>query len=289
MERAIPAVALVVVTGLTAPHIEAQEALTGVPGDFKAVEESVIRIRTVAELETTRSDTRTGEERPGTRPYSIDGSGVVVGEIEIDGRREYLILTNHHVADASNYVLEEGGYLRVNPENTLAVPSVEEKSFLMRAPTQTISDEDVLLIELVRHVRGDMTLMRTVGVDRELTVFDGRIGYAAGEIAEGAAVVTSGFPWGAERLVAMGSIVEVYHAHDLGMPHRDFVVDLPVEPGQSGGPLFLMEEDEAGAVEFRLIGLIHARDRERNYAVPYSLWEDALGDFPETLQERLVR
>ncbi len=287
MKKLITTILVATIPALSPPGA-AQQPDPGIPADFRAVEESIIRIRTSAELEVTRSDPSSRDE-PATRPYSIDGSGVVVGEMLVDGRREYLILTNHHVADASNYVLEEGGYLRVNPENTLAVPSVEEQSFLMRSASDTVSEEDVQLIELVRHVRGDMTLMRTVGIDRELVVFTGPIGFAEGEIEVGAPVVTGGYPWGGERLVAAGSILELDYPHELGMPHGDFVLDLPVEPGQSGGPLFLVEENAEGAVDFRLIGLIHARDRDRNYGVPYSLWAESLGDFPEPLRERLVR
>jgi hypothetical protein len=66
---------------------------------------------------------------------------------------------------------------------------------------------------------------------------------------------------------------------------------VPVEPGQSGSPIFLVEGDaENGeALTFRLIGLVHAKDLERNYGVPYRLWEDSLWKFPDELQDRLVQ
>lgn len=254
---------------------------------FEELSPSIIRIRTIADLEHTLDSSREGPS--ASRPYSVDGTGVVVGEMMVKGNREYLILTNHHVADASNYVLEEAGYLRMNPANTRSVPSVKEESYLMAAPTESISEDDVLLIELVRRVEGDMTLMRTSGATRELVVFDGKIGYAEEEELRGATVLTSGYPWAGEKIVALGSVVEADFPHMLGIPHNDLVVDLPVEPGQSGGPIFLVEDaGEERGVEFRLIGLVHAKDDLRNYGVPYELWQESLKDFPEELQSRLV-
>ncbi|MEX2581693.1 MAG: serine protease [Gemmatimonadota bacterium] len=273
------------------PAALAQGGGEAVQSEIEAISESVVRIRTIADLEYQRDDARTGTTRTAVRPYSVDGTGVVVGEMEVDGRTEYLILTNHHVADASNYVLQEGGYLRVNPSNTLAVPSVHETSYLMESAGGEVAEEGTELIELVRRVRGDMTLMRTSGATRKLSVFRGMIGYVDGEVTAGAEVVTSGYPWGGERIVAAGSVLAVDHIHELGLPHADFVLDLPVEPGQSGGPIFLVEPDVAAdeGRRFRLIGLVHAKDRERNYGVPYSLWRDSLDEFPAELQTRLVR
>lgn len=269
--------------------IVAQTGAGGTSEAYDSIAESIIRIRTIADIETSR--TRGHSNRGGAivRPYSVDGTGVVIGEIEVDGRREYLILTNHHVADASNYVLEEAGYLRVNPSNTLAIPEVDERSYLMRAATDSISGDDIELVEMVRRVRGDMTLMRTIGANREMTVFTGPIGYTEDEIEAGSAILTGGYPWGREKVVAVGTIEEVDVLHELGMPHHDFLIDVRIEPGQSGGPVFLIDESPNGDVEFRLIGLVHAKDRERNFAVSYRSWEEAVEDFPEVLRGRLVR
>jgi S1-C subfamily serine protease len=257
---------------------------------FDGLAESIVRIRTVADLGRTQPKPGPRSAKAAVRPYSVDGSGVVIGRTVVDGRTEYLILTNHHVADASNYVLEEGGYLRVNPSNTLAVPSVPEASYILETPGDSVAPTDVALIELVRLVRGDMALMRTSGASRELTVFEGAIGYRKGEIVAGAPIVTSGYPWGGERITAAGTIEEVGYVHELGLPHTDFVVDVPVEPGQSGGPIFLVERSaKEASPRFRLIGLVHAKDRDRNFAVPYDLWAESLDEFPEEIQARMVR
>lgn len=288
--KSLSTVAIIAALTLPASGVFAQPTPDATRAAFDQIVGSVVRIRTIADLASEDVASRNGQEIEA-RPYSVDGSGVVVGSMEVDGRREYLILTNHHVADASNYVLEDGGSLRVNAANTLAAPRVKEESFLMHASVEEVSSADVRLVEIVRRVRGDMTLMRTDGIERELPVFGGEIGYREGEIEAGAAVLTSGFPWGGYQIAAMGQIVEVGYLHDLGLPHEDFIVDLPIEPGQSGGPLFLIEGDpELGEpITFRLIGLVHARDRERSYGVAYHGWQEALDEFPAELQSRMIR
>lgn len=283
-------IALAAMVSLPTTGADAQDLSGAVLAEFQKIEGTIIRIRTIADLEFSRIDMRTGEARPADKPYSIDGTGIIVGETMVGDRTEYFILTNHHVADASNYVLEEGGYLRVNPSNTLAVPSVNEESYLLAAARDSVTADDIRLVEVVRRVEGDMTLMRTDGANRKLPIYDGPIGYSADEVGPGARVATSGYPWGGRKMFAIGSILEVEFPHELGMPHADLIVDLPVEPGQSGGPVFLLEETASPEepVHFRLIGLIHARDRHRNYAVPYRTWGKALGEFPEELRERMV-
>jgi hypothetical protein len=299
VKRIVRTAALAAALAQTPISVHAQEqvsaptaAAEAIQSEFEAIAGTVVRIRTVAKLEYERTDRATGEAVTASRPYSVDGTGVVIGHLEVDGRVEYLILTNHHVADASNYVLAEGGYLRVNPNNTMAVPSVYEETFLMEESSDSIGANDIRLIELVRHVRGDMTLMRTVHAHRELPIFTGQLGYEDGEVRAGDRIITSGFPHGRSKIVKVGEILETDKAHNLGIPHDDFAIDIRVAPGQSGSPVFRIEErasEEGTAFDFRLIGLVHARDEESNYVVPYRLWLDLIHKFPETLDDRLVR
>jgi hypothetical protein len=267
---------------LTAPGTSSAQLLEDdVLTAYDRIASSVVRIRTVADLAAN-------DPQPSpSRPYSVDGTGVVIGTMEVGGRTEYLILTNHHVADASVYVMEDDGYIRINLRNTMAIPRVPEESFLVEDEGDSFSASDIELVKLLRWVTGDMTLMRTAGATHELTVFDGRIGYPEDHVRPGDPIITSGFPYGREELTSLGEILEIDHRHDLGVPHDDFVIDIQVVPGQSGSPIFLIEEGEEGDPEFRLIGLVHARDGERNYAVKYRSWIDVLESFPEELHERM--
>lgn len=246
---------------------------------YEAVSETVVRLRTEASVELTIPDPGSGLRSVVKRPLSVHGSGVVIGQTEVDGRIEYLVLTNHHVADPSNYVVQEGRFLRENRNNTRAVPTMPEETFLTMSADGEDSPDDIPLIEVARDVRGDMTLLRTVGATRHLPTFDGRIGFAPGEVAEGTQVITTGYPNGGHRLTDSGEIMEVDRRHDLGPPHDDFVLSLPVEHGQSGSPVFVAHRvyGETGMhVRFLLIGLLHAREKGTSYMVPTSLWEHAL-------------
>lgn len=246
---------------------------------YEAVSASVVRLRTVASVELTVPDPRSGLRSVVKRPLSVHGSGVVIGQVDVEGRTEYLILTNHHVADPSNYVVQEGRFLRENRNNTRAVPLVPEESFLTLSEDGEDSPDDVPLIEIARDVRGDMTLLRTVGATGELIVFNGRIGFEPDEVAKGMQVITTGYPNGGRRMTDSGEIMEVDRRHDLGPPHDDFILSLPVEHGQSGSPVFVAHRvsGESGAeVRFLLIGLLHAREKGTSYMVPTSLWEHAL-------------
>ena len=248
---------------------------------YEAVTESVVRLRTVASVELTLPDPASGLRSVVKRPLAVHGSGVVIGAVEVDGRTEYLILTNHHVADPSNYVVQEGRFLRENRNNTRAVPLMPEETFLALSEDGEDSPDDIPMIEVARDVRGDMTLLRTVGATRVLTPFTGRIGFDPGEVAEGMQVITTGFPNGGRRMTDSGEIMDVDRRHDLGPSHDDFVLSLPVEHGQSGSPVFVAQRfrDEHGEdVRFQMIGLLHAREKGTSYMVPTSLWQHALNE-----------
>lgn len=253
----------------TAPEVRAA---------YQAVHASVVRLRTEASVELTHHDPESGLRSIVERPLSISGTGVIIGTVDVGGRTEYLVLTNHHVADPTNYVVQDGAQLRENRNNTQAVPSVPEQTFLALS-TDADESDDIPLIEIVRDVRGDMALLRTVGADRSLPVFPGRIGFQPGEMEPGMPVVTSGYPNGGQLAADQGEIVEIDRDHDLGPAHADFVLSVPVQHGQSGSPVFVAYHDAAlpdAPVEFVMIGLLHARELGTSYMVPTTLWEGSL-------------
>jgi hypothetical protein len=298
VKRLATAAALAVAMGLMTAPAAAQYQLPthpveeGVRLPYEAIDASVVRVRTIATLEQEVADPLTGELSTISRPLSVYGTAVVIGEVYLDGRWEYLVLTNHHVADVSNYVISDGRFLRENKHNTRAVPTVPEESYLVTEEREEIGEDDILLIEVARNPRGDMTLLRTVGATRELTPFRGSIGYRDGQVRPGASVITSGFPYTGGKILAMGTVREVDRLHELGQPHEDFVVDLPVERGQSGSPVFMVETVQTAAgpqPQFTLIGLLHASEKGERFMVPYGLWKESLVGLPETLAYRLVR
>lgn len=253
---------------------------------YARIDASVIRIRTTARLENRIALADNGLTSASRSPLTIYGTGVVIGTVEVDGNTEYLILTNHHVADASNYVIQDGRFLRENKRNTRAVPVDPEESYVVTDEHDEVGPDDIRVIELARNVRGDMALLRTVGARRALVPFEGRIGYRAGEVESGAKIVTSGYPFTGGKVHAVGSVLDVHRPHDLGVPHVDFTVDLPVERGQSGSPVFEVTEED-GTLRYTLIGLIHAAEHGEKYMVPFELWQESLGGVRHLLAGRL--
>jgi S1-C subfamily serine protease len=246
---------------------------------YDEVIRSVVRLRTVASVELTLPDPSSGLRSVVKRPLTVHGSGVVIGRTEVDGRTEYLVLTNHHVADPSNYVVQEGRFLRENRNNTRAVPRVPEETYLTLSEDGEDSPDDIRLVEVSRDVRGDMTLMRTVGAPADMPLFTGRIGFRADEVATGMQVITSGYPNGGRLITDSGEIMDLDRRHELGPIHDDFVLSLPVEHGQSGSPVFVarrVETDHGPEIGFILIGLLHAREKGTSYMVPTTLWQHAL-------------
>lgn len=274
-------VAHLALAGSAAPQVvEVVDPLEpSVRSAYERVSASVVRLRTVADVELTLTDPGSGLRSVVKRPLSVHGSGIVIGRAVVGGRTEYLVLTNHHVADPSNYVVQEGRFFRENRSNTRAIPVVPEETFLALSADGSDSPEDIRLIEIARDVRGDMALLRTVGADRELEVFDGQVGFRPGEIDRGMQVITTGYPNGGHRMTDSGEIMEIDRRHELGPSHDDFVLGLPVEHGQSGSPVFLAQRSRGGSgdpVRFLLIGMLHAREKGTSYMVPTTLWEHAL-------------
>ena len=133
LRRGLAGAALALAAGLAPSPAGAQVEPEGygvepaVRSQYAAVDSSVVRVRTIATLEQEVTDPATGELVKVKRPLSVYGTGVVVGEEYVDGRWEYLVVTNHHVADVSNYLISDGRFLRENKHNTRAVPTVPEE------------------------------------------------------------------------------------------------------------------------------------------------------------------
>ena len=241
------------------PEVVAEAADGETLARYEAVAAAVVCIRTRVERELSVTDPRTGLTAKLRSPVALHGTGIVIDTIRDQGRREYVILTNHHVADPSNYFVLDGRFLRERKDNSRTTPSAPESSFLVDSSTDEDEHDDILLLEIARNAAGDAALFKTVGAgNRELAVFSGPIGFAPGAVRVGSPVISSGFPNGAGRITARGEVRELERYHPLGVPHADMVVDVPLQPGQSGSPVFLIEIEEAGRgavadVRFRLV------------------------------------
>ena len=251
---------------------------------FPRVAASVVCIRTLIQREFSGVDPNTGRMTTFKAPVALHGTGIVIDSIRENGRTEYIILTNHHVADPSNYFEIDGRFLRERKDNHRNAPLLREASYLVDTSEDDYEADDILLVEIGRNAAGDAALLKTVGAHRPLAVFAGVIGFEDGDLAAGTPVMTAGFPIGWHRVTGRGQLTTVDYYHELGIPHHDFAVDLPLRPGQSGSPVFavgLRPGDGEPEVVFTLIGLLHARDGGTPLVVPYPLWKELLDAVPD--------
>lgn len=247
---------------------------------FPQVAASVVCIRTLIQREFSGIDPQTGDLTTFKAPLALHGTGIVIDSIRENGRTEYIILTNHHVADPSNYYEIDGPwFIRERKDNHRSSPLLREASYIVDSSDDEYEGDDILLVEIGRDAASDAALLKTVGAQRPLTVFTGVIGFEDGAIAPGTPVITVGFPIGRRRVTGRGELTAIDYYHELGIPHHDYAVDVPLRPGQSGSPVFALElrpGDDGPEVVFTLIGLLHARDGGTPLVVPYPLWKQLL-------------
>ena len=261
------------------PRLQAlvKQAYAGVAG-------SVVCIRTVVTRDLPMVLPETGLMGMVKSPIAIHGTGVVIDSTVDNGQTEYIILTNDHVANPGLYFdVHERFLTELKQSATTTSPDVTEKSYIVDSSNDEDASDDIQLRVIARTPGGDAAMMETVHTPRRLTVFHGRIGYAPREVKPGDLVITTGFPYGDDARTAFGRIVDTDYLHDLGVPHVDYSVDTPLQPGQSGSPVFLIDMGHTGMepeVRFSLIGLLHAQQKGAHLMVPYSLWAGTLAALP---------
>ncbi len=247
---------------------------------YAPVRESIVCIRTVVKRDLQVVMPATGLMGNVKSPVALHGTGVVVDSVTESGHTEYIILTNDHVANPSLYFDVHSRFLTASKEIAASRPKdVEEASYIVDSSNDDDPSDDVALRVIARNPAGDAALLETVHTPRALAVFRGRIGYPANGIAPGALVITSGFPYGDRLNTAFGRLLDLHYQHELGIPHVDYSVDAPLEPGQSGSPVFLVTKTERNGQEqasFSLIGLMHAQEHGVHLLTPFSVWGSTL-------------
>ncbi len=251
---------------------------------YEAVKGSIVCIRTVVKRDLPMVVPQTGLMGMIKSPVALHGTGVVIDSVAEGGHTEYVILTNDHVASPSLYFDVHSRFLTASKEIATSRPKdVEEASYIVDSSNDDDPSDDVALRVIARNPAGDAALLETVGATRPLTVFHGRIGFPGSGVAPGALVITSGFPFGDRLNTAFGRLLDLHYDHALGIPHVDYSVDTPLEPGQSGSPVFLVTEtkvDGKPQAQFSLIGLLHAQEHGVHLMTPYSVWGSTLAALP---------
>jgi len=244
--------------------------------EFEAAAASIIRIRTTARIVRETVDPLSGFMARFPYPLVIYGTGVIIDTTTVAGRREYVVLTNKHVVDPAMYFAAVRKLMEERHVDATVNMPVGAESYLVVSPDSMGDSGAIRLVEIAGDPASDIALLRTVNANSDLPVFAGEIGIDDEALARGDPVWTAGYPFGQGRISARGEITGTYD-HDLGGRHRDFSVDLPLEPGQSGSPVFrVMANGSTEDPSLILVGLLHARESGTHLMVPFSLWRSAL-------------
>lgn len=252
---------------------------------YAQVAPSIVCIRTVVTRDLRMVLPETGLMGMVKSPIALHGTGVVIDSTVTEGgQTEYLILTNDHVAKPSLYFNVHERFLsELKQSASTASADVEERSYIVDSSNDDDPSDDIQVRVIARSPGGDVALLQTVQTPRRLPVFHGRIGYGPDEVKAGDLVITTGFPYGDGARTAFGRVLNTHYQHALGVPHVDYSVDTPLEPGQSGSPVFRVNVGHEGVVpevRFSLIGLLHARQSGTHLMVPYADWAGALASLP---------
>ena len=165
------------------------------------------------------------------------GTGVVIGEQRVNGHREYLVLSNEHVA-RNNHVPGESVLHIVNGDAT---------------------HESILLETLAVDSKRDQALLRTVGCNEAFTVPEYVIGPPPEDIKRDS-VFTEGYGGGRFAIIE-GEILST-EFEDWGL--RCYKVGVAVRGGQSGAPLVVIGADK----KLYLAALIFCGDEHFTAATP---------------------
>ncbi|MBR9700360.1 trypsin-like peptidase domain-containing protein [Candidatus Woesearchaeota archaeon] len=206
------------------------------------------------------------------------GTGVVIGEEEIEGNKEYLILTNNHVVRAGNY---NRLMIEAEPGKYVVDALLEHHELALIEDGYDNTKGKMGLEVIATAVDHDAALVRTVGAQEKLSVFPHSLGMPDDEITLEKPAVTSGFPLGLNKIVTGGKLI-TKDAIDFMLtpvPNKHYLADISIDPGQSGSPVVMPRFVTANGgiyVDFGLIGLVYGK--AENYdtirmITPYNQFE----------------
>lgn len=260
------------------PPLDRERSPAAARTGYDDIARSVVRIQTIAKVDKPVTNPLTGLPSTRRSPLVAYGTGVVIDTAYVDGRLEYVILTNYHVTNLNLILDDFARKLEARNVPATRLHAVESKSYLVFGSNPERGAHRIGTMEIVHDETADMAILRTVGADWALTVLPFEIGFAPGDLEAGTPVISSGFRMTGVAFTIAGSITGM-ESHALGVPHADYTVDLPLEPGQSGSPVFAelpSRPDEPGGSRFALVGLLHAREGRLHFMVPYSVWGQTL-------------
>lgn len=224
---------------------------------YKKVEDSVVCIRKRSFYDVQTFNRR--EESVMTVQQSVShGTALVIDREIINGRTEYILLTNWHVGD-SERVVDSPDFFRAGRNYTVPLDFrrtalfKHQKLSIVENEDDELADHDTLEI-IATDPDHDGALLRTVNISKPLSVHS----YMGGTLSLGDRVITSGYPQSQNFYTSKGRVTSVNVPEYTSENHQVKVcmVNIGIDHGQSGSPLFLIQPHYEQFV-FPLVGLIY--------------------------------
>ncbi|MGH7546356.1 MAG: hypothetical protein ACREKI_09260, partial [Gemmatimonadota bacterium] len=136
-----------------------------------------MRIQTVAQVDKPVTDPLTGLPSTRRSPLVAYGTGIVIDTAYVDGRLEYLILTNYHVTNLNLILHDFARKLEERNVSATRFHAVESKSYLVFGSDPDRRAHRIRTQELLHDGTADIAILRTVDADWALTVFPHEIGF----------------------------------------------------------------------------------------------------------------
>ena len=163
------------------------------------------------------------------------------------------LLTNEHVAE--NQDVRNTGFLAIHGDIGNSILT-NQRLEIVDNHKDTFPNDDIQLEIVATNAASDVSLLRTKA---EIPFYDLQT-ISRGSLIVGDTVVLVGFPLAVTKAFTRGSVSNPTHKHihndqgdNIHWDHDDFMIDAASNPGNSGGPAFIIRDGE-----YHFAGLLHA-------------------------------
>lgn len=229
--------------------------------------DSTVCIRGVGYYDIADFDPITGTPITTARQVVYHGTGGALRSVTVNGKTEYLIVTNNHVSkpeDVNQHVFFEN-----DKQRTVNWTTESLQRYRMRIVDNAWDNDerdDIELEVVARDPDSDAALMRTVNTSRALKTFEPEFDFE-GKVRVGEKIFSVGFPHGRSKTLQTGTITNTEYLDWTLTPYfaRVITADIRIDGGQSGSPTYTVDyrlEGDQIVASLKSPGLIYGANAE---------------------------
>ena len=166
------------------------------------------------------------------------GTGFVYDTEMVNGKKEYLILTNNHVA--SNDAISVSG---------ATVWTLDKNDLFIVENTYDNDEKNATKLEVIAvDPDHDAAILRTINAEmgkQQFQVYKGKFGLPKATLGPKDELITFGFPYGRSKVEVTGAVsaMEYVDVDVTAYPNTAYLANIPIDPGQSGSPVFYFTKE----------------------------------------------